>query len=69
MHKMRELRIRAGLTAIALAEKAGTTEFRIFAIERRRFNPRPEEAQRIADILRVQLSELFPDVKGAHHEC
>jgi transcriptional regulator with XRE-family HTH domain len=57
--KLRDARKKAGLTQIALAERAESTEGRIVAFERMRFNPHPDEAQRIADVLGVRVEKLF----------
>ena len=51
-----------GLTAIALAEMSGTSEGRIFAIERGRFRPRPNEGAATAHALNQQPQRLFPNV-------
>jgi transcriptional regulator with XRE-family HTH domain len=58
---LRTARLRAGLSAIALAMRAGTTEPRIFSLERRRFRPRHDEAYRLAQVLGLPVNELFPD--------
>lgn len=60
MSTLRKERTRAGLAAIGLAEKAGTTETRIFCFERQRFKPRPDEAARIARALGVTVEKLWP---------
>lgn len=54
-------RLRAGLSAFMLANRAGTTEPRVFMLERRRFRPRHDEAQRLAQVLGLPVNELFPD--------
>ena len=61
MHKARTA---AGLTAIALAEIAGTTEQRVYMVERGRYRPRTDEAARIARVLGVSVEALFPNLKG-----
>jgi transcriptional regulator with XRE-family HTH domain len=53
-------RLAAGLTAFDLARAAGTTENRLFQIERGRFRPRPNEAAGIALALMATVEELFP---------
>jgi transcriptional regulator with XRE-family HTH domain len=54
-------RMAAGLTAFDLARAAGTTENRLFQIERGRFRPRPDEAARLAAVLKTSVGTLFPD--------
>lgn len=61
---LRLIRTRCKLTAIALAERAGTTESRIYAFERRRHNPHPDEARSIAAALNAKVADVFPDLKG-----
>lgn len=58
----------AGLTAAALAEIAGTNEMRLYAISRRRYRPRPDEARRIAEVLRIDPAKLFPDLPALARE-
>jgi len=49
----------AGLTALELADLAGTTENRLFPIERGRFRPRADEAARLASALGVSIHDIF----------
>jgi transcriptional regulator with XRE-family HTH domain len=68
---LRRARLNAGLTALALSCVSGTTENRYWQIERGRFRPRHDEAQRLADVLRVPVDELFPNgiqSKGGRNE-
>ena len=67
---LRKARQRAGLTAIQLAEAAGTTETRVYSCERGRFRPRPDEARRLALALGADPVEMFPGVfrEGASDE-
>jgi ribosome-binding protein aMBF1 (putative translation factor) len=58
---LRTARLRAGLSAISLAGLSGTTEPRIYQLERRRFRPRNDEAHRLAQALGLPVNELFPD--------
>ena len=58
---MRAARLRSEMPAIALAIRAGTTEPRIYMLERRRFRPRHDEAHRLAQVLGLSVNELFPD--------
>ncbi len=53
-------RHRARLTAYALADLAGTTEPRIYQLERGRFRPRPDEARGLALALGEPAETLFP---------
>ncbi|HMP71772.1 MAG TPA: helix-turn-helix transcriptional regulator [Kiritimatiellia bacterium] len=59
--ELKQARIESGLTALQLAEIAGTNEARIYQVERGRFRPRPDEAQRLADVLRIPVESLFPN--------
>lgn len=58
---LRAARLQLGLTAYQLALKAGTTEPRIFMLERRRFRPRHDEGRRLAAVLKLPVNDLFPD--------
>jgi DNA-binding XRE family transcriptional regulator len=60
MTPMRAARNAAKLTAIQLADVAGTTEDRVYQIERGRFRPRPDEARRLALALGTDTDHLFP---------
>jgi len=51
-----------GLSALALALAAGTSEMRIYAIERGRATPRREEAAALARALGAPVDTLFPDL-------
>jgi transcriptional regulator with XRE-family HTH domain len=53
-------RTAAGMTALELARAAGTTENRLFQIERGRFRPRPDEARGLALVLGEPVETLFP---------
>jgi transcriptional regulator with XRE-family HTH domain len=57
---LKSVRRRARLTALALAEAAGTTEARVFQIEQGRYRPRPNEAKRLADVLGATVADFFP---------
>lgn len=61
-YPLRNARKALRLTAIALAISAETTEQRIYAFERRRFNPHIEEAERLAQVLRQPATILFPEL-------
>ena len=58
---LKDARIAAGLTALRCAYQAGTTEQRIYQIERRRFRPHEDEALRLSFLLDVPVRNLFPD--------
>jgi DNA-binding XRE family transcriptional regulator len=58
---LNEERRAAGLSAFKLATLAGTREPRIYSFERDRYRPRTDEAQRIAGVLGVAVSDLFPN--------
>lgn len=59
-----ELRRMLGMTALDLAEKAGLSEEKVYAVERGRYNPTAEEAQRWAKALGVQVKDIFPEVEA-----
>lgn len=63
MNELRKAREMVGLSAYALAQKAGTLEGRIFAFERQRFRPKSEEARRIAEALGTSVEDIFPEFK------
>ena len=68
--ELRRARQNRGWTAIHLADLAETTESRVFAVERSRFRPRPDEARRLAAALGADPVEMFPSVfgEGARHD-
>ncbi len=57
-----EARKRSGLSAVALAESAGSNEVRIFAFERGRYQPHRDEAMRISAALNTAPEILFPEM-------
>lgn len=59
---VRQIRAAAHMTALTLAEKANSNETRIYAFERGRYQPRPDEARRIAAVLGTKPETLFPKV-------
>lgn len=61
MTELRQQRIRAGLSAFKLAEMAGTTEIRVYHIERARYRPRRAEAEGFSRALKKPVAVLFPD--------
>lgn len=61
MTALRQQRIRAGLSAFKLAEMAGTTEIRVYHIERARYRPRRVEAEGLARALKKPVAVLFPE--------
>jgi transcriptional regulator with XRE-family HTH domain len=62
MNELRKARVAAGLSAYALAQKAGTLEGRVFAFERQRFHPKHDEACRIARALGSTFEKMFPEL-------
>lgn len=58
---LKDARRTAGLTAVRCAELAGTTEPRLYQLERQRFRPRREEAHRLSEVLNVPVKMLFPN--------
>ena len=63
MTRLKAERLRAGLTGLRLAElpKGGTTENRLFQLERGRFKPRAAEAAALARALGLDVETLFPE--------
>ena len=63
MTRLKTARMRAGLTALRLAEltEGGTTENRLFQLERGRFKPRAAEAAALARALGLSVPALFPE--------
>jgi transcriptional regulator with XRE-family HTH domain len=63
MTRLKAERLRAGLTGLRLAEltKGGTTENRLFQLERGRFKPRAAEAAALARALGLSVETLFPE--------
>ena len=63
MTRLKAERLRAGLTGLRLAEltKGGTTENRLFQLERGRFKPRAAEAAALARALDLSVEMLFPE--------
>lgn len=60
MTPLKNARLATGLTAIELAKIAGTTENRLFQLERGRFRPRALEAAGLSLALDIPIDELFP---------
>lgn len=61
-------RRRSGLFQYDLAERAGMTPGRLSMIENRRLKPRPEEQQRIAEVLGVSVREVFDSLLDGGRE-
>ena len=63
MTNLKAARLRAGLTALRLAEltEGGTTENRLFQLERGRFKPRAAEAAALARVFGLAVEALFPE--------
>ena len=61
MTALRQQRLRAGLSAFQLAERAGTTEIRVYHIERARYRPRRDEAEGFSRALKKPVAALFPN--------
>jgi DNA-binding XRE family transcriptional regulator len=64
MTTLREARLKARLTALGLGKLADVPEMRVFHIERGRYRPRLDEAQRLARVLGQPVEELFPGLEG-----
>lgn len=61
MTTLREHRMKAGMTAFALAQRAGVTEIRVYHLERARYRPKQVEAKKFARVLGTTVDTLFPD--------
>lgn len=60
MQDLKTARKRAGLTALALGQAAGVNELRLYQLERGRFPPHRDEAERLAAALGMKPEKLFP---------
>ena len=60
-HNLRVLRATRRLSQNVLAEEAGVTQALVSAIELGKANPTLASLERIAQVLKVDLSELFLD--------
>ena len=58
VHTLHELRINAGLSQAALAERAGVSASMVVLAEQGRRMPYPANRKRFADVLGVQVSEI-----------
>ncbi len=71
-HALKEARRTAGLTALAVAERCGIAEDRLYALERGRGRLHPDEVRRLATALNVPAERIAPDYslsrKGATRE-
>lgn len=61
-HHLQDARRVLGLTALDVGEQIGTTEERIFAVERGRYRPRIDEAVLWAAALSMPPSVAFPEL-------
>ncbi|MBC7084612.1 MAG: helix-turn-helix transcriptional regulator [Firmicutes bacterium] len=59
---LREIRLRRGISQVALAARAGTTPAMISIIERYGHLPRPDLRRRIAEALGVAEADIWPEV-------
>lgn len=66
MNSLKHHRVKAGLSAFQLAEMAGSSEMRVYFVERQRYRPRRAEAEGFARVLKTTVQKLFPD--GVQHE-
>ena len=60
MSEMKRKRRAKGLTALELARRAGSTEDRVYQLERGRYRPRADEAERLAHALKSSVKKMFP---------
>jgi len=59
---LKAARLALGLSALALGEKTGIKEERIFAVERGRYRPRLEEGLTWATALNMRPEVAFPEL-------
>jgi len=59
-NRLREYRVKAGLTQVELARRARMADSNLNAIERGRLLAWPKARRSLARVLRVQANELFP---------
>ena len=67
-HNMKEQRRRSGLTQAQLAEKVNVSTHHIARIETAKDYPRLELADRIANVLDIEIYQLFIDPLSTHEE-
>jgi len=65
-NRLRELRLRQGLTQVSLANTVGVTRQTIISVEKGKFVPSVKLALRLADTLGTPLEDVFwlDDNKG-----
>lgn len=59
---LRALRMKAGMTALEVGRRARIAELRVYALERNRFPPHPDEAERLGRVLEFDPRALWPNV-------
>lgn len=64
MNCLRTKRLAKGLTALALGKRAGIPEMRVYHLERGRFRPRRDEAERLAKALGTSIEALALEVRS-----
>jgi transcriptional regulator with XRE-family HTH domain len=64
MMSLREVRFRKKIGQWQLAKISGVHQTRISLFENGHTDPRPEEKDRFAGALNVEVKELFPDPEG-----
>jgi DNA-binding XRE family transcriptional regulator len=62
---LKTARRQRGMTAFELAQMIGTTENRVYGIERGRYSPDTDLALRWAASLDLNPGEAFPEIWGA----
>lgn len=62
---LKTARRQRGMTAFELAQMIGTTENRVYGIERGRYSPDADLAIRWAAALGMNPDEAFPEIWGA----
>ena len=60
--ELKARRLAHGMTALKLALATGSTEGRLYALERGRGNPSRDEAEAIGRALGVRADSLFPEL-------
>ena len=61
---LRMTRVKLGLTALELGDRAGVKEEKIYQVERGRYLPTREEAEQWAAALNMTAVKAFPELFG-----
>ena len=64
MNRLKEIRFFNNVSQARLSLETGIQQARISLIENSLVTPRPDEMQRIADVLWVEVEDIFPEVSN-----